>query len=197
MEHEASGTSAELEEEKAQAFIEDLAVMNEGLEDRKTFTWPILDYSKLSSSTLGRMSVLLADLGVRFPEKPTAHSTPVRNRHHTPIPETPHHIQIARLVDLQLAQRSFSVAFRKVQAKTLETDLRAHAKCLYKFLQAACQDSNETIVYPSKGAHVVESIAAIRRTLEGIEDIMKVNMDKEATEPDSEDDADKTRVHHA
>ncbi|KAJ7936722.1 hypothetical protein B0H13DRAFT_1853148 [Mycena leptocephala] len=78
-----------------------------------------------------------------------------------------------------------------VKAKKLDTTLRTSLESVYKFLWAARQSNH--FKFPSAEKDLLVDLAAARRALDDIEDMVKGSVDLDETEGD-EDEADVTLV---
>ncbi|KAJ7835170.1 hypothetical protein B0H14DRAFT_2590434 [Mycena olivaceomarginata] len=79
-----------------------------------------------------------------------------------------------------------------VKAKALDTSLRTSLGSVYKFLWAARQ-SDHKFKFPSSEKDLLADLAAARRALDDVEDMVKGSVDLDETEGD-EDEAATTLV---
>ena len=98
------------------------------------------------------------------------------------VPETPAHEQIARHIDVTVAERNYFATRRILEAKALDEAIKKHLQPLFAFLQAARRPQIE---FPQTAQRLVENLQCLRDLLNELEDMVVGSEDADMTESDS------------
>ncbi|KAJ6582732.1 hypothetical protein B0H10DRAFT_2443212 [Mycena sp. CBHHK59/15] len=159
--------------------IQDLIAMDEGRIDKATYVWPrFIDYAKVSATACREISTLVE----KYAENSDIAAPVIRHV----IPETPQHRQIARQVDLRLAQRQFYAAQRAIAAKAHEDSLRLQLQPILDFLRAARRKGFES---PHNESELFTCLGSVRATLDIVEAMVVGDVDLDMTESDTEEES--------
>ncbi|KAJ7834820.1 hypothetical protein B0H14DRAFT_2590712 [Mycena olivaceomarginata] len=146
-----------------------------------SYEWPSIDHRQVSSQTCSAISELV---------KTNEH------RGYLPaLPETPQCVRIRRELDVVVIGRKNRVKKRVFKAQNLDDTMKANIEVISRFLRAARRDEREQFAFPD-GPALLGSLHAVRKALNAVETMARGDEveDPDATEPDSDEDADTTKV---
>jgi hypothetical protein len=117
-------------------------------------------------------------------------------RNYLSTPQTPQRVRIARELDVLVTERKHRAKQRVWDAQNLDDTIKANIEVISRFLRAARRDGREQFAFPEGPDNVMASLVAVRKAISAVEVMARGDEieDPNATESDSEDDPDATKV---